>query len=85
MKRCVCQKFPADPKTNRSGHVCSFQLAITRAQTNLHCHAYARALVVISCCSMDAVERSFLPRILLKEVKGALDYIENFLVCAHND
>lgn len=30
------QKFPADPKTNWSGHSCSFQLAKTLPQTNLH-------------------------------------------------
>jgi hypothetical protein len=30
------QKFPADPKANRSGHSCSFQLAKTLPQTNLH-------------------------------------------------
>ena len=31
-----CQKFPADPKTSRSSHSCSFQLAKTLPQTNLH-------------------------------------------------
>lgn len=30
------QKFPAGPKANRSSHSCSFQLAITLPQTNLH-------------------------------------------------
>lgn len=35
-KRTVWQKFPADPKTNWSGHSCSFQLAKTLPQTNLH-------------------------------------------------
>jgi hypothetical protein len=31
-----CQKFPADPKANRSGHSCSFQLAKTLPRTNPH-------------------------------------------------
>jgi len=31
-----CQKFPADPKTNWSGHSCSFQLAKTLPRTNPH-------------------------------------------------
>jgi len=30
------QKFPADPKANRSGHSCSFQLAKTLPRTNPH-------------------------------------------------
>jgi len=30
------QKFLADPKTNKSSHSCSFQLAKTLPQTNLH-------------------------------------------------
>lgn len=38
-QRMACnrgQKFPADPKTNWSSHSCSFQLAKTLPQTNLH-------------------------------------------------
>jgi hypothetical protein len=42
-ERWCLQKFLADPRANKSGHENSFQLAITQAQTNLHCHAYALA------------------------------------------
>jgi hypothetical protein len=35
-KAMLGQKFPADPRANWSGHSCSFQLAKTLPQTNLH-------------------------------------------------
>jgi hypothetical protein len=38
------QKFLPESKSKKSGHENSFQLAITQAQTNLHCHAYALAM-----------------------------------------